>query len=294
MSIKEFIETYPLYKAISIEIGEANPLKLDKLTYNSNCPLCESQQTFILQLCYDRNDGFGKKIERIAKGDFKSIMSFDSDRKYNDFQVYDGICQHCKNYKENYLLQTTSDKPEPVSYTHGQIPVNYLLRKTGQYPPFSIEPNREIAKFITQEDNEYYKKALMNLSASYGIGAFAYFRRIAENQIKHICQSLSEIDFPGASGIKQALEKYEANHQMSNLIEEVFQYLPESLKQLGNNPLQLLYDQLSGGIHEFTDDECFEKAKSIDILLNHIIKTVNQEMTMRTSVIQAIKTLTKS
>jgi hypothetical protein len=64
---------------------------------------------------------------------------------------------------------------------------------------------------------------------------------------------------------------------MSKLIHTLNNYLPNSLKQFGDNPIRLLYEQLSGGIHQFSEGECVEKARLIDVLLKYVIKKVNEE-----------------
>ena len=64
---------------------------------------------------------------------------------------------------------------------------------------------------------------------------------------------------------------------MSNLIDSITAYIPQSLKGLGDNPIKLLYQQLSGGIHELPEETCLEKAKEIDTLLSYVIKRINSD-----------------
>lgn len=81
---------------------------------------------------------------------------------------------------------------------------------------------------------------------------------------------------------------------MSKLIDVINKYLRKSLKELGDNPIRLLYEQLSGGIHEFTDKECIDKALSIDIILNFVIKKVNEEKYQLGDVKNAMRNLRNS
>jgi hypothetical protein len=155
--------------------------------------------------------------------------------------------------------------------------ISIYIQKIGQYPPYEFEPEASIQKYLTDEDASNYKKALTNLSVNYGIGAYAYFRRIIENEIKRIIKDISELDFEGAENVKQAYRTFEVDHQMSKLIHTLNNYLPNSLKQFGDNPIRLLYEQLSGGIHQFSEGECVEKARLIDVLLKYVIKKVNEE-----------------
>ena len=80
---------------------------------------------------------------------------------------------------------------------------------------------------------------------------------------------------------------------MGNLINIVNDFLPKSLKDIGDNPIRLLYSQLSGGIHDFTDEECLQKAESIDIVLTYIIKKINEDKFEISKVKDAMKNLRK-
>lgn len=123
-------------------------------------------------------------------------------------------------------------------------------------------------KFLSKEDQENYKKALICRSQSYGIGSFAYLRRIVENEMINLVEALSNIPRKESEDIKLLLTKFRTDHVMKTLIEGIYPYLPNSLKTIGDNPLKALYSQLSGGIHEFSDDECLGKAENMDVLLN--------------------------
>jgi hypothetical protein len=43
--------------------------------------------------------------------------------------------------------------------------------------------------------------------------------------------------------------------------------VPESLKMAGHNPLLLLHDAFSEGVHNLSDDECLERAKGVRTIL---------------------------
>lgn len=92
-----------------------------------------------------------------------------------------------------------------------------------------------------------------------------------------IVEDLSKLDRPESEKIKTLLEAFKQNHVMTNLIEGIYDYLPNSLRNLGENPLKVLYGQLSGGIHEFSEQECAEKAKKIDTLLKFVVKKISEE-----------------
>jgi hypothetical protein len=288
-TISKMIEDFPLYKKVEIDINDVHPNAIHGMTYNSYCPISKSKQTFELQIYPDRVKQLYGNLPAVGSRKFIEVKIENHEDIPYDTQHYKGICKCCNQYKQDLVLNIFCEEPQPKNNNFPQS--SYFIRKIGQYPPFDIKPELEISKFLSKEDLEYYKRGLMNLSSNYGIGAFAYFRRITENEIKNICLKLSELDIDGADGIKGALDKYYDNHQMSNLIEEVYKFLPSSLKQLGDNPLQLLYDQLSGGIHKYSEEECYDKAIAIDILLKFVVNKLNEEESQKKGVIEAIKKL---
>lgn len=161
--------------------------------------------------------------------------------------------------------------------------------KVGQSPPFEISPDPELTKYLTDEDKENYKKALMCKSQNYGMGAYAYLRRIIQNEILRIVDDLSKIDRNESAEIRTLLANYEKDHQMEKLISAIGDYLPNSFKEVDDNPIKFLYKQLSGGIHEFTEDECSKFAESIDIVLKFVIKRLNEESSELKKVREALK-----
>jgi hypothetical protein len=99
------------------------------------------------------------------------------------------------------------------------------------------------------------------------------------------------LQFEGVEALRIAFAAFEVNHQMNNLISAVAKHLPGSLKIRGENPVQLLYQQLSVGIHSLSEEQCLEKAESIKTLLTFVIKKVNEEKYVMNDVTQAIKNL---
>jgi hypothetical protein len=199
-----------------------------------------------------------------------------------------GVCQSCKT-KIDFLIKSTSDK----RFEERSKGINIYIQKVGQFPPYEIEPETAIQKYLTEEDIGNYKKALTTLSVSFGIGSYAYFRRIIENEIKRIIKDISELEFEGVDNVRNAYRVFESDHQMSKLIDVINKYLPGSLKEAGDNPIRLLYEQLSGGIHQFSEEDCVEKAKDIDILLKFVIRKINEEKYQITGVKEAMANLKK-
>lgn len=253
--------------------------------FKFNCPKERENQTFRTRM----NDSYLNIPHSIKNIIEKSVLpdSFDRNTGMLNFTIQlVGVCQSCGE-KVDFLLKVYSDN----SWFEQKDNISIFIKKIGQYPPYSIKPDKIVDKYLTEEDSLNYKKALVNLSISYGIGAFAYFRRIIENEIKRIIEDISLMDFEGVELIREGLVNFEKDHQMSNLIDILNNHLPKSLTQLGDNPIKLLYQQLSGGIHTFSENECLEKAETIDIILTYVIKKVNEEKYQILSVKDAMRKL---
>ncbi len=275
-----FLTSSPLYyklKAVQnfkhADKTYTNPEDFSDKVFKFRCPNEKEIQTFRTQLSSEYRN-LGRTIYNDESIKEHSLPDyFDKETLMLDMtiRIY-GVCQSCMT-KLDFLIKTTSDK----NFENRDKGINIYIQKVGQFPPYEIEPETIIQKYLTEEDTANYKKALTTLSVNFGIGSYAYFRRIIENEIKRIIKDISELEFDGVENVRMAYETFESDHQMSKLIDVINKYLPSSLKDLGDNPIRLLYEQLSGGIHQYSEEECVEKAKHIDILLKYVIRKVNEE-----------------
>lgn len=281
--LSQLFESYPLYKKLPIQFKEAAPplalpMGLQGLTFTAMCPT-DGRQTF--KLLAEPHNFIFEVFEKYGQ-DHNARALFDymdqQESQYNYFQYYSACCQFCNKFKLHYLVHVFS-KPDGTVY----------FTKVGQFPPYEITPDPELMRYLTDEDREHYKKALMCKSQNYGMGAYTYLRRIIQNEILRIVVDLSKIERPESDQIKTLLLNYEKDHQMEKLISAIGDYLPNSFKEVNDNPVKFLYKQLSGGIHEFTEDECSEFSESIDIVLRFVIKRLNEEASELKKVREALK-----
>ena len=84
----------------------------------------------------------------------------------------------------------------------------------------------------------------MHMENGYGIGALDYCRRVLETEIKKIVDNIAETSEDRKQKINQLKEKYKESRQLSHLYDEIYPFLPSSLKELGNNPISFLYQKL--------------------------------------------------
>jgi hypothetical protein len=127
-----------------------------------------------------------------------------------------------------------------------------------------------------------------------GIGAFAYYRRVIENQKNRLIdasiKAAQRLNVP-----VEDLEKLEAakkETQFSKAVESIKAALPRELYISGHNPLTLLHGALSEGIHAMTDESCLDAAASIRELLFALADRIGQVLKEKKGLDDAISRLT--
>jgi hypothetical protein len=156
------------------------------------------------------------------------------------------------------------------------------LRKVGQTPPWSIEISATVEEALGA-DAELYKKALITLSQGYGLGACAYLRRVVENNVHRILALLLELNRElGATGDElEALQAVIDSKVANKKLAEASRFLPPTLIVSGVNPLRLLYDSLSQGIHSMTEAECADTAAQMIAALKYLVTELGRQLTAR-------------
>lgn len=263
MITKQFLETYPLLrkyavtfdKLVHYQFGTKGAItNLPIPAINLYCKSCQNIQTFKMENSYAhfsvdapvRHSPVGKIFEM----------------RY--------LCASCSDFRHIFYVEFGVDRtPNEDSKTFSG-----WIRKIGQFPPWEIDIDKNLEKALGK-DAELYKKGLVSESQSYGIGSYSYFRRITENIIDELLDSITTLlDEKDKESYKQALSKVKNTRVTEEKIELVQDLLPESLKPNGVNPLKSLHSALSEGLHSKTDDECLELADSIKTILVYLLDEV--------------------
>lgn len=86
------------------------------------------------------------------------------------------------------------------------------------------------------------------------------------------------------------LRRAQEERQFSKAIEMLREEgaIPAVLLIDGHNPLALLHDTLSEGIHELSDKECLERAKDAETILREIAERMQAALTERKEVKKAL------
>lgn len=243
----KFLETYPLYRKFYSNIP-ATLNKIGKVPINMHCGTCSGNRTF--NMFNEYYDG--------------SRFSDDSTAGQIRQAIY--RCSACKSYKYYFLLKFSSD--------------NTWVEKSGQSPAWKIKTEKDLSALLGNHES-LYVKGLICESQSYGIGAFAYYRRIVEEIIDKLLSEVEElIDDGEKEKYQEALKKTQETRVTSEKIELVQDLLPAVLRPNGMNPLALLHRVLSEGLHASTDEKCLElaaEAKEIIVFLSSRVASASKD-----------------
>lgn len=259
MANKEFLETYPLYKKFktnwkftpSERYSHVSAGRVPKPAIHMHCNVCGSEQTF--NMSNDFYDGNTEKEEPIH-GQVKDV-------RYT--------CSSCNRGVYVFLIYFGYEAKNAEKETE------IYLQKVGQIPAWSIAMNKDL-EGVLGDNAKYYKNALVCESQGYGIGAHAYYRRIVEDVIGELLESVAEhiSSKDELAHYNEAMESVRKTRVAQEKIELVKDLLPASLRPNGINPLQVMYDELSEGIHYNSDEECLESADAIRMSIAYLASQV--------------------
>ena len=247
MPITKFLEEAPLYRKISIEFPNRFQ-DIPKPSVHMFCEVCKSDQTF----------------QMINRYNWEGFEPASCPLEFEAMCLYK--CAACGN--ERTFLLHFEVPPFDVR------PDELIVTKTGQYPPWSIDISRDLSRTLDKYE-EIYKRGLICESQGYGIGAYAYYRRIVEDIIDKFLDMIPDL----LSGEDKeiyltALAQTKQDINASDKIKLVKDLLPPSLRPGGINPLSTLHQSLSEGLHAKTDDECIELAENIRLVLTYLVEQI--------------------
>ena len=258
ITMKEFLETVAPYKELEISdlmVFSGNSLTGTGRIYNNypnieiECPICKGKRFFSVE-------NSGTSLHNMDNTESKLI-------------IY--TCKNCNEAQKVYSLRSIKIEEENKNeHVPGKI------QKLGEYPPFGDSIPTKVMTLVGKE-RDFFLKGRRCENQSLGIGAYAYYRRIVENQKDKLLDEIIKVcKKQGKQGILiQELENAKKETQFSKAIDSIKEKLPSSLNIEGQNPLKLLHKAVSKGIHNMTDEECLEYAESIRVILFELTERIN-------------------
>ncbi|MFC4164571.1 hypothetical protein ACFOWU_12975 [Epilithonimonas zeae] len=240
---KEFLEEYSLFRKFNLSV----PQTMDRIptpAINMVCRNCGNLQTFNMTNRYAEF----QKYSNPSSADEKVRLIY--------------LCQSCRQFTRQFDVYIS---PE----------LDYVY-KFGQYPEWEIKMDKNLESILGKHAKTF-RKGLVCESQGYGIGAFSYYRRITEQIIDELLDSITDlVEEVNKVAYKIALEKTKQTRVTQDKIDLVKDLLPSILKPNGMNPLGVLHSELSEGLHAETDQACLENASHVKSILTFLINQIIQ------------------
>jgi hypothetical protein len=194
-------------------------------------------------------------------------------------------CRNCQKKLKEFSVRVYYLQEDNESYAI----------KFGEHPQFGPPiPPRLIS--LIRPDREIFIRGCRAENQGLGIGAFAYYRRVVENQKGRLIKEIEKVA-RRLGATPEVLEIFEdaANQtQFSTAIDKIKDAIPQSLLIRGHNPLSLLHTALSQGLHAQSDEECLEIAQDIRIVFTELAERISQALKDETALSQAVSRLLKT
>jgi hypothetical protein len=258
--LRHFLENKSLYSWIKIDLPEYATQFCSLSQVEMECPKCRKGRPFSDRRA--RGSGSGQSIPKLK----------------SDIYSFQFTCDGCSSSKYIFFVEVDTEEKR--------------VRKIGQNPAWSINLDNDLEKFL-EGDAEFFKKALICESQGYGIAAFSYYRRVLENSIGKILQSLrSVLELNNASSEEiEKIDKALNGVVMDERIKIAKDAVPNHLRPNRMNPLAIIYDTLSAGIHRLPEEQCLENSQHIRIALSYLIKALTQQNEEQKAFLDSMKSL---
>jgi hypothetical protein len=260
MFTKEFLEEYSLFRKFNPPEFQPEIKFWKSIPINMECEICDSKQTF------NQISNFYSDVPHPSNGRAEDRVF---DLRY--------LCQSCKDFERRFFVYINE--------------TGNSMYKVGQYPEWEIKMDKNLKKAL-HKHSKTYRKGLVCESQGYGIGAFSYYRRITEEIIDELLDSITDlIEIDNQEDYKEALEKTKTTRVTQEKIDLVKDLLPSILRPNGMNPLGVLHSELSEGLHAESDESCLENANHIKSILTFLINQIIQSKESAKGFTQSMKSL---
>jgi hypothetical protein len=241
------------------------------------CSQCEGERNFNIENDLPKPSSGTRRTEEAQQ------YQITDDWQYTAL-VY--ICRDCTIYKKIYSVALRSD-------TRTSNGLGAAI-KIGEYP-LEDEPFPTRLWKLVGPARELMIKGRRCERQGLGIAAFSYYRRIVEDNKTRILDQYIDaaMKLEATADVIRQLHNAKDEQQFRKVIESVTPALPQSLIFDGSNPLLLLHQITSVGLHGLSDSECLTYAHDVRTLLAELARRIDDALQDRQEVHAAVMRLVK-
>jgi len=169
------------------------------------------------------------------------------------------------------------------------------VQKIGQFPPLSIAIPKALQKNLGVSSTDLYKKSLISRNTNFGLGAVTYIRRVVQDKTDELIEVVAKLAeahnvepevVNNIRAVKKERTTYEAKLKIAATV------VPSSLVVDGANPLAVLYDLVSAGIPDLTEEQCTALADETKSVFEFTFTHLRAEIKVREDFVASVKKLT--
>jgi hypothetical protein len=258
-------------------------------------PDCGGERNFS---AHDPRPPLPKRIQSPLKT-IANIVQSKFDQPVEVFLTY--TCRNCRKHSKTYALRIqlrydpgdvykAFDEDEPTRKAKAA-----LVSKIGEWPALSLRmPSRALS--LVGPDQDLFRKGQQCESQGFGLGAFAYYRRVVERQKARLIGDILKAAnvLKADAEVISRLEAAQNSWEFSQSIDKVRVALPAGLLVEGENPLTLLHRALSDALHDRDESHCLGLAESIRLVLTQLAENVSATLADRRELRDAVSRLTQA
>lgn len=164
--------------------------------------------------------------------------------------------------------------------------------KFGQLPEYGDPIPSQLLSTLGASRNFFFKGRKAE-NAGLGIAAFAYYRRVIEDQRNQLFEAIINVSrkLGADAGLIADMENAKAEKQFTKSVEQIKAALPSVLYIDGHNPLKLLHDALGDGLHTMSDEQCLETARDIRMVLTAVVVRIADALKEESELSTAVSNL---
>ncbi|MBY0311829.1 MAG: hypothetical protein K2W85_07150 [Phycisphaerales bacterium] len=251
ISFSDFLSKKPPgTRAFVKSIGKGNDLGLGvEVEFPTLKLWCDHLQCKDLMIhdCQDKN--FIKLFESVAER----------------YQLIRYWCRHCKVRSRVFAVAINAHKDGSADCI-----------KFGELPSFGPPLSEKLLRLVG-DDRETLLRGRQSENQGLGLGAFAYYRRVVENQKGKLFEEIEKVATTvGADAdIISSIQRAAKETQFAKAMDNIKPGVPESLLIKGHNPLLLLHGALSEGLHAKTDEDCLALATDVRVILHELAERMS-------------------
>lgn len=200
----------------------------------------------------------------------KLFPVFTPQKSYDFILCYS--CLKCGTELKSFAVRIVGEK-----WTRDQRTLD--ISKMGEWPPFAYRTPAKVNS-LAGPDRDLFFKGRKAECDGLGLGAFAYYRRIIEDQKNRLLDEIIQVARRSRSPEEAIflLEKAKTETQFSRAVDMVRDAVPPSLLIDGHNPLTLLHRALSRNLHGASDEECLKAAHDVRVVLFAFAERLSQAL----------------